>query len=82
VEWLRGDPQHQRKISIIWKGMLELLPCLKNELVWRIGYGTMVRVGIDNFIGGYDCFKLSYKLIEILHSSGYHTLNHVRSSSE
>lgn len=56
---------------------MEFLPILSTDLVWQIVLGSSIRIGIDNFVGGDDCFKLSRALIDDLRSKGYSTFDHV-----
>lgn len=82
MDWIRDGPGCRGNMSVIWRGLLELLPSMISELVWLVGVGSLVRVGIDNFVGGDESYKISSRLIETLHSKGYYTLNHVCSSSQ
>lgn len=43
-----------------------------------MGDGSQIRVGVDEFIGGENGFKILSALIRTFHSKGYFTLDHFR----
>jgi len=55
---------------------MEVLPCLINDVVWQVGSGNSVRIGIDEMVGGEEFFRLSNALINRLHTKDFFTLDH------
>lgn len=64
--------------SIFWKGLLSLLPWLKQWLAWRVGNGEHVILGRDPFLGCGGNFRLFEELINYLNLQGFHRLNHIK----
>jgi len=85
-KYMKGKPlevwihEHSRSVgnpSVIWKGFMELLPSLTPDLVWKIGSGSFVHLGTNNFVGADESHILSRNLINALQNKGYSTLDHV-----
>jgi len=55
---------------------MDIIHEIRNHLVWQVGSGSTVRVGIDNIVGGEKSYFLSDDLVQIFHSKGYYTLDH------
>ena len=51
LDWIRVDVKKKKGISICWKAVLWLFDLIGQSLVWRIGAGTEVRIGIDPWLG-------------------------------
>jgi len=52
LEWIKSDAITPGNISPIWHGFLDIIHEIRKHLAWQIGTGSVVHVGIDNFIGG------------------------------
>jgi len=78
-DWIQKDVFTASNASIVWNGLLDVIPFIKPCLYWRIGDGSRIRIGIDRFVGGGEDFLLSDSLINTLHEKGYCTLNHIKS---
>ena len=76
-EWIQKGCFTGTNVSIVWKGTLEVIPLITPNLIWRVGDGSTIRIGIDCFVRGEGAFKLSDSLLQILHGKGYHTLDHI-----
>jgi len=68
---------YRNNLSIIWRGFLEVLPFIKNNLCWLIGSGHLVRVGVDRIVGAFNGGLLSDALVQHFHDRGYYTLDHL-----
>ena len=47
LEWIRSPVKKKKNISICWKAVLWAFDIVGNFLVWNIGIGIVVRIGID-----------------------------------
>jgi hypothetical protein len=57
--------------------MATTFPLIGNWLVWRIGRGNKVQLGLDPYIDNKDAYMISPQLILDLKSMGYHTIRQV-----
>jgi hypothetical protein len=73
-EWVRKPIRHSHNASIIWKVVVMAFPLIGNWLVWKIGRGNKVQIGLDPWIGSNDAYRLPHHLVMDLKSQGYHTL--------
>jgi hypothetical protein len=52
-------------------------PLIGNWLVWKIGRGNKVQIGMDPWIDNNDTYRLPHHLVMDMKSRGYHNLRHV-----
>ena len=67
----------KKYISICWKAVLWSFDLIGQSLVWRIGTGTEVRIGIDPWLGCKWRHNLPVSMIEKLHIGGYFVLRDI-----
>ena len=70
LDWIRVDVKKKKGISICWKAALWSFDLIGQALVWRIGTGTEVRMGIDPWLGCKWRHFLPVSMIDKLHSVG------------
>jgi hypothetical protein len=51
LEWIRDPNKNTSGISIIWKVVIKAFDLIGNSLVWRVGSGRLVRLGLDPWAG-------------------------------
>lgn len=62
-------------VSIHWKALVQCFPLVGRWLVWKVGNGEQVRIGVDPWVGYKNKFRFPYWLIEMLQDRGICTLN-------
>jgi len=68
MEWIRLPSWPKSGISSVWKALLNSMPLIRDNLVWKINDGSLARIGIDPWNGSNDRHILSEALIGHLHS--------------
>jgi hypothetical protein len=71
------DPQATKKVSKCYNHLESYtfyLSLVGNWLVWKIGRGEQVLIGLDPWIGCKEAYKLPTHLIHELQRKGYHSL--------
>ena len=63
---------------MIWKGFLHTLPWLGGGLIWKVGNGRAIRLGLDPIVGQGSSFLLPLDLHEYLEDYGISTLDQAR----
>ena len=63
---------------MIWKGFLHTLPWLGGGLIWKVGNGRAIRLGLDPIVGQGSSFLLPLDLREYLEDYGISTLDQAR----
>ena len=76
--WLREKRFVVQNASILWRGFVETLPWLGKGLIWNVGNGSLIRVGVDPMVGFGTNYILPVGLREYLEDYGIVTLNHAR----
>ena len=56
--WLREKCFSLRSASIIWRGFLLTISWLGRGLIWQVGNGSSIRLGVDPIIGLGSTFLL------------------------
>ena len=51
LDWIRSTDKKKKNISICWKSVLWAFDLIGNFLVWKIGSGNAVRIGLDPWAG-------------------------------
>eukprot|EP00253_Pinus_taeda_P020716 PITA_20716 len=67
TNWIRRPNWNRQGISAIWKASLNAMPLIRYSLLWRIGNGSSVRIGIDPWSGSGNAHNLPKGLV--LHSN-------------
>ena len=78
--WLREKCFRVRNVSVIWKGFLSTLPWLGKGILWQVGNGSDIRLGVDPIVGLGCSFILLGDLRAYLEDYGICTL--AQSSNE
>ena len=63
---------------MIWKGFLHTLPWLGGGLIWKVGNGRAIRLGLDPIVGQGSSFLLPFDLREYLLDYGICMLDQAR----
>ena len=70
LDWIRVSDKKKKNISICWKAVLWAFDIIGNNIVWNVGNGADLHIGIDPW-GGYKWRQhLPTILIDKLHSAG------------
>ena len=51
VEWLRDKSFSTRNVSLFWRGFLQVLPWMGMYLLWQVGNGESIILGVDSIVG-------------------------------
>ena len=78
ASWLRKKSFTFRGVSVIWKGFLHTLSWLGNGLIWKVGNGRAIWLGLDPIVGLGSSFLLPLDLHEYLEDYGICTLDQAR----
>ena len=76
--WLREKIFVVQNASILWRGFVETLLWLGKGLIWNVGNGSLIRVGVDPMVGFGTDYILPVGLREYLEDFGIVTLNQAR----
>jgi hypothetical protein len=79
VEWFREGRKNLKGISNCWRALTTSLPIITDWLVWKLGNGWDIRLGVDPLIGAQSFYKLSVNLVNTFHSKGIKFLAQVAS---
>ena len=77
LEWIRSSVKHKRSMSICWKVVLWYFDIIGKNIVWKIGNGAEVHLGLDPWVGCKWRHVLSLNLVEKLHSVGVFSLQDI-----
>jgi hypothetical protein len=47
--------EKHKKVSNQWKDLVLAFPIIGNNLSWKVGNGTQVRLGVDSICGMWKC---------------------------
>ena len=70
LDWIRVPVKKKKNISICWKVVLWDFDVIGNNLVWKVGNGVDLRIGIDPWVGCKWSHHLPILLRDKLHSAG------------
>lgn len=70
IEWIRGWNKVKEGISNIWSSMLQSFHVLSDWHALKPRNGQQIKVGEDPLVGSDSFYKLSDKLVNILHEKG------------
>ena len=79
--WLRNKEFSVRGVSVIWKGFIHSLSWLGSGLIWKVGNGKAIWVGLDPIVGLGSPFTLPLDLWDYLEDYGISTLDQARNYS-
>eukprot|EP00253_Pinus_taeda_P031947 PITA_31947 len=51
LDWIRLPTWPKSGISSVWKALLNSMPLIRDNLVWKVNDGTLARIGMDPWIG-------------------------------
>ena len=74
LDWTRVSDKKKKNISICWKAVLWAFDIIGNHLVWKVGNGADIRIGIDPWVGCKWRNHLPSLLIDKFHSAGIFSL--------
>ena len=79
--WLREKCFSLRSASVIWRGFLLTISWLGKGLIWQVGNGSSIRLGVDPIVGLGSSFLLPHDLRDYLEDYGICTLDHARNQT-
>ena len=77
IEWIRSPVKRKKNMSICWKAVLWDFDSIGDFLVWKIGNGTVVHIGLDPWIGCKWRHALPSSMLEKLHLVGFYFLSDI-----
>eukprot|EP00253_Pinus_taeda_P019711 PITA_19711 len=77
LDWVRLPTWPNIGISSVWKALLNSLPLIKDNLVWRVNDGSLARIGMDPWPGCGGRHILPEDLIQQLHSQAIRVLEDI-----
>ena len=77
IEWIRSPVKKKKNISICWKAVLWAFDIIGDFLVWKIGNGSVVRIGLDPWIGCKWRHALPLPMLERLRLVGLYCLSNI-----
>ena len=90
IKYLKILPLHSRlreksfsfrRASVIWKGFLLTIYWLGKGLIWKVGNGSSIRLGVDPIIGLGSSFLLPHDLQDYLEDYGICSLEHAQNQT-
>ena len=76
-DWIRSQEKRQKNVSVIWKVTVEAFSVIEQGLAWKIGDGSLCRIGRDPWVGCNEAYALSSGLLRHLDQKRIYTLNQV-----
>ena len=76
--WLRKKKFCYGATSPIWKGFLKTLPWIGRGILWQVGCGSEIIIGVDPVAGMHSSFTLPAEMREYLADYGISTLDQAR----
>ena len=70
LDWIRVSVKKKRGISSCWKVVLWSFDLIGQSLMWRIGTGSEVRIGMDPWLGCKWRHCLAISMTDKLHYAG------------
>jgi len=70
IDWIRNTTWNRKGISVNWRAILNSISTIKDGLLWKIGNGNSVRIGIDPSTGSGNSHLLLVELIQHLNNRG------------
>ena len=77
LNWIRVSVKKKRDISICWKVVLWSFDLIGQSLVWRVGTGAYVCIGMDPWIGCKWRHSLPSTMVDKLHYVGFYFLKDI-----
>jgi hypothetical protein len=74
-DWVRNPDKQLHNASIIWKVVNSAFHLVGNWLIWKVGKGEKVQIGLDPWIGSKGLHRLPPWLIQDLRSKGFYILD-------
>ena len=82
LDWIKVSVNKKKGMSICWKVVLWSFDLIGQSLVWRVGTGAEVHIGMDPWIGCKWRHCLHASMIDKLHSDGFSILKDIACPSE
>ena len=79
--WIREKCFRVRNVLAIWKGFLLTFPWLGKGILWQVGNGSDIRLGVDPVVGLGSSFILPGDLRAYLEDYGICTLAQARNET-
>jgi hypothetical protein len=77
MDWISQAPKEIAKCLNHLESNYSAFPLIGNWIIWKIGNGDQVLIGIDSWIGCKENHKTPTHLIHKLHRNGLYTLKQV-----
>lgn len=78
-EWVKNIIKILQYASIIWKTIITTFPLVGNWLVWHVGKGDKVQIGLDPWIGSGGLHRLPSLVIRDLRDKRFDTSRQIAS---
>jgi len=73
-DWIRSRVKTHAGGSVIWKAVVKSFHILESNLVWNVGNGHNLKIGVDPWLGSGQHHLLPIHIIEQLGQRGIHFL--------
>jgi len=73
-EWVINPLKQLNNVSIIWKVVTNSFHLVCDWLIWKIGKGDKMKIGLNPWVGSRDIHKIPLQMIQELRNKGCYNL--------